>query len=67
MDVVSRRSSWCFGEKDTDYVYGLYFEQLEKMLDYTYFDVICHIDLVKNSAENLRDPLIGRWMTYCQK
>jgi histidinol-phosphatase (PHP family) len=47
MDVVSRRSSWCFGEKDTDYVYGLYFEQLEKMLDYTYFDVICHIDLVK--------------------
>jgi histidinol-phosphatase (PHP family) len=47
MDVVSRRSSWCFGEEDTDYVYGLYFEQLEKMLDYTYFDVICHIDLVK--------------------
>jgi histidinol-phosphatase (PHP family) len=47
VDVVSRRSSWCLGEKDTDYVYGLYFEQLEEMLDYTYFDVICHIDLVK--------------------
>ena len=47
MDVVSRRSSWCSGEKDADYVYGLYLEQLEKMLDHTYFDVICHIDLVK--------------------
>jgi histidinol-phosphatase (PHP family) len=32
---------------DTDYVYGLYFEQFEKMLDYNYFDVVCHLDLVK--------------------
>ena len=47
IDVVSHRSSWCSGEKDTDYVYGLFFEQLEKMLDYTYFDVICHMDLIK--------------------
>jgi histidinol-phosphatase (PHP family) len=47
MDVVSRRSAWGFGEKDTDDVYGRYFEALEKMLDHTYFDVICHVDLVK--------------------
>jgi histidinol-phosphatase (PHP family) len=47
VDVVSRRSPWRWGEKNADYVYGHYFEQLEKMLDYTYFDVICHIDLVK--------------------
>lgn len=47
LDVVSHRSAWGHGKEDSDYVYDLYFEQLEKMLDYKYFDVICHIDLVK--------------------
>lgn len=47
LDIVSHQSPWRHGEKDTDYVYGLYFEQFEKMLDYTYFDVICHMDLLK--------------------
>ncbi|MEJ2658552.1 MAG: histidinol-phosphatase [Desulfobacterales bacterium] len=47
VDIVSHRSGWRHGEKDADDVYELYFEQLQKMLDYDYFDVICHIDLIK--------------------
>ena len=47
MDIVSRRSAWSLGEEDADFVYGRYFESLEKMLDHTYFDVICHVDLVR--------------------
>ncbi len=45
--VVSRRSEWSRGEKDSDYIYGLYLEYLDKMLDYNYFDIVCHLDLVK--------------------
>jgi len=47
LNIVSRSSAWRHGEKDADYVYGIYYEQLEKMLDFNYFDVVCHIDLVK--------------------
>lgn len=47
LDIVSHRSAWRRGEKNTDDVYELYFEQFEKMLDYDYFDVICHFDLIK--------------------
>jgi len=52
LDIVSRRSAWSRGEKNTDEVYELYFEQFEKMLDYDYFDVICHFDLVKKFGRN---------------
>jgi histidinol-phosphatase (PHP family) len=47
LNIVSNNSAWRHGENDTEYVYSLYFEQLEKMLDFNYFDVVCHIDLVK--------------------
>jgi histidinol-phosphatase (PHP family) len=47
LDIVTHRSGWRYGEKDADDVYALYFEQLQKMLEYDYFDVICHIDLIK--------------------
>ena len=46
-DIVTHRSGWRYGEKDTDDIYALYFEELQKMLEYDYFDVICHIDLIK--------------------
>ncbi len=46
-NIVSRKSSWRYGEQDTDTVYGLYFEQLENMLDWNYVDMICHFDLIK--------------------
>lgn len=47
LNIVSHNSAWRHGGNDTEYVYSLYFEQLEKMLDFNYFDVVCHIDLVK--------------------
>jgi histidinol-phosphatase (PHP family) len=47
LNIVSGSSAWAHGESNTDYVYGLYYEYLEKMLDFNYFDVICHIDLIK--------------------
>ncbi len=47
LNIVSRGSAWKHGILNTDYIYGLYLEQLEKMLDYNYFDVVCHLDLVK--------------------
>jgi len=47
LNIVSSGSAWKDGKKDTDDVYGLYFEQLDKMMDYDYFDMVCHLDLVK--------------------
>ena len=46
-DIVTHRSGWRYGENDADEVYAMYFDQLKKMLEYDYFDVICHIDLIK--------------------
>jgi histidinol-phosphatase (PHP family) len=47
LDIVTHRSRWRNGEKDADDVYAIYFEELQKMLEYDYFDVICHFDLIK--------------------
>jgi histidinol-phosphatase (PHP family) len=47
LNIVSRKSSWKKGIEDSDTIYDLYLEHLKKMLDYDYFDVICHFDLVK--------------------
>lgn len=52
IDVVSRKSEWSRGEKDSDYIYGIYFESLDKMLDHSYFDIVCHLDLVKKFGGN---------------
>jgi len=47
IDIVTSSSDWKQGRFDTDYIYELYFAQLKRMLEYDYFDVICHIDLPK--------------------
>lgn len=47
LNIVSRSSDWKAGRVDPDRVYPIYFEQLQTMLDCTYFDVVCHFDLVK--------------------
>ncbi|OQY12717.1 MAG: hypothetical protein B6I30_04250 [Desulfobacteraceae bacterium 4572_187] len=52
LNIVSGSSAWRHGENNTDYVYGLYYEYLEKMLDFNYFDVICHMDLIKKFGRN---------------
>jgi histidinol-phosphatase (PHP family) len=67
IDVVSRRSGWSKGEINPDYIYGIYLESLDKMLDYNYFDIVCHLDLVKKfggkpsrSFENEFDSIIEK-------
>jgi|GEM_PF-25025 len=67
IDVVSRKSGWSDGENETDLIYGLYLEHLDKMLDYDYFDVVCHLDLVKKfgrmpsgSFEKDLDHIVGK-------
>ncbi|MFO7667916.1 MAG: histidinol-phosphatase [Desulfobacterales bacterium] len=67
IDVVSRKSGWSRGEKDSDYIYSLYLESLDKMLDHSYFDIVCHLDLVKKfggtpsrSFENEFDSIIEK-------
>ncbi|MBW1849224.1 MAG: histidinol-phosphatase [Deltaproteobacteria bacterium] len=51
VDIVRRRSAWRnednYKDIDIDRVYGQYYETLARMLDYSYFDIICHFDLVK--------------------
>jgi histidinol-phosphatase (PHP family) len=47
VDVVRYKSTWNRGEGDTDRIYNLYYSQIEKMLTYDCFDMICHFDLIK--------------------
>lgn len=47
VDVVSKRSAWSRGEIGADVVYPQYLAVLDSMLDYDYFDVVCHLDLPK--------------------
>jgi histidinol-phosphatase (PHP family) len=56
LDIVTHHSEWRYGKKDVDDVYELYFDHLKKMLDYCYFDVICHIDLIKKFGQKPSRP-----------
>ena len=47
LDIVSRSSGWARAKYDADHVYRLYLKEYDRMLDYNYFDVLCHFDLVK--------------------
>jgi len=47
VDVVRHKSAWNRGEWDTDRIYSLYYSQIEKILTYDCFDMICHFDLIK--------------------
>lgn len=46
-DVVTRQSAWGRGERNADEIYAKYLDVMESMLDYDYFDVVCHFDLPK--------------------
>lgn len=56
INIVSRSSAWKNGKVDPDDVYPLYLEHLEKMLDCNYFDVVCHLDLVKKFGWKFSKP-----------
>ena len=47
VNIVSRSSDWCNGSVDADYASSLFLEQLHHMLEYDYFDMVCHLDLLK--------------------
>ena len=47
VDVVRHKGGWYRGEGNTDEVYTRYYDRIQEMLTYDYFDVICHFDLIK--------------------
>jgi len=57
VDVVNSASEWAGGKMDTDYIFRVYLENLVKMMDYTYFDIICHMDLPKKFGRKPSRPL----------
>ncbi len=66
MNIVSRSSAWRNGSVDPDQAGGLYLEHLNRMLEYDYFDVVCHLDLLKKfgwqsdaSFDNKLDGLLA--------
>jgi len=50
VDVVRHKGGWYRGEGDTDEIYARYFDRIQEMLAYDYFDVICHFDLIKKPS-----------------
>lgn len=46
-NIVSRRSAWKLENAGADFLYEHYLKQLEIMLDFDYFDLVCHLDVVK--------------------
>ncbi len=46
-NIVSHKSDWRHGKLETEKIYRLYFEYLTLMLEHDYFDVVCHLDLIK--------------------
>ena len=56
LDVVSSNSDWKHGKGDTDHIYSLYFEQMVSMLEHSYYDMVCHLDLVKKYGRNSFKP-----------
>jgi len=47
INIVSHKSDWKKKKFDIDAIYDMYYNQLQIMLNYDYFDLICHLDLVK--------------------
>jgi histidinol-phosphatase (PHP family) len=66
-DVVSRRSAWSRGEISADVVYPKYLEALESMLDYDYFDVVCHLDLPKKYDQRPSSSALEGFMGVLKK
>jgi len=66
-NIVSRSSAWGHGELDANHIYGLYLEELEKMLDCDYFDVLCHLDLVKKFGRKPSKSFDDQFKTIMSK
>ena len=66
-DVVSQRSAWARGEISADDVYPKYLGLLESMLDYDYFDMICHLDLPKKYNKRPSPPAVEGFLDVLKK
>jgi len=66
-DIVTSGSAWRNGEGDTDTVYGRYLDGLEKVLDYPFFDMLCHFDLVKKFNRKPTVTFDTRWREVLEK
>ena len=66
-DVVSRQSAWARGERHADAVYPIYLDALESMLDYDYFDVICHLDLPKKYNQRPSPSVLQRFWDLLER
>lgn len=67
INIASRREAAKTCEKNDDYLIEKYFQTLYKMLDYCYFDFICHFDVIKkngreipNKFKSLIDDIISK-------
>ena len=47
MEIVTRNCEWGRGEGDPDVIFASYFNLMNRMLDFDFFDVVCHFDLPK--------------------
>lgn len=66
-DVVSQRSAWSRGEISADEIYPKFLGVLDSMLDYDYFDVICHMDLPKKYNQRPSPSVVQGYMTLLEK
>ncbi|MBW2370685.1 MAG: histidinol-phosphatase, partial [Deltaproteobacteria bacterium] len=66
-DIVDRQSDWALGKGDPDVMYNRYFEMLLKMLDADFFDVICHLDIIKKFGRMPKRSIAGLVETVLKK
>ncbi len=66
-DVVSKRSAWARGELSAEEVYPQYISILESMLDYDYFDVVCHLDLPKKYNDRPSTRAVNGFLDLLEK
>lgn len=66
-DVVSRHSAWARGEINPDQIYPEYIRALERMLDFDYFDVVCHLDLPKKYNQQPPPAAIDGFLNVLEK
>ena len=59
IDRVKGSSTRPIREMNPAEVHGIYFDQLERMLDCDYFDVVCHMDLVKKFSPKSNGGMTG--------
>lgn len=57
-NIASRREAAKTCKKIDDYLIEKYFQTLYEMLDYSYFDFICHFDVIKKTGRRIPNKFI---------